>query len=185
MKKTQFTSPIILILLIVTYFMISTNISQIQASLLNSRTNLLKITNDIKLIEELDLEWQANLTNIILSYVYNINSSGTINNNLLPLNAVIYEHNNIVLVNYTKKYTYQGINKTINGTIMVLYPYFNFVNIEKQIRECYIGDNLEYCVADIDNEPINAELQGTTVYISNNDYVLTKKELYPYIIIFE
>lgn len=185
MKKAQFTSPIILILLIITYFMLSMQISDIQSSLLRSRTNLLKITNDIKSIEKLDLEWQANLTNKALSYVYNLNSSGTINENLVPLNALMYEYNGLLLVNYTKTYDFEGIIKTINGTIIVPYPYFQFVNIEKQIRECYRGDNLEYCVADINDVPIVAELEGTTVFLSNNDYVLTKKELYPYIILFE
>ncbi|MFA5303462.1 MAG: hypothetical protein WC393_02910 [Candidatus Nanoarchaeia archaeon] len=185
MKKAQFASPILLILLIATYFLMSSESSRIHSSLLKSRTNLVRITNDIKTIDELDLKWQANLTNEVLSYVYRVNSSGTINDYLVPLNASIYEYNEFLLVNYTKTYDYEGISKTINGTIIVPYPYFEFVEIENQIRACYNTNSLEYCVVGIDIEPISAELQGTTVAISNNDYVLTRKELYPYIILFE
>jgi hypothetical protein len=165
--------------------MISMEISSIQSCLIKSRANLVKITNDIKIIDELDLEWQANLTNIVLSYVYNINSSGTINDYLVPLNALIYPYGGQLLVNYTKNYDYGDYNKIINGTIIVPYPYFQFVEIENQLRNCYTGNNMEYCIADINNEPINAQLEGNVVYISNKDYVLTRRELYAYIVIFE
>ncbi|MDD4352924.1 MAG: hypothetical protein PHN56_00550 [Candidatus Nanoarchaeia archaeon] len=163
--------------------MISANINSIQSNLLKSRTNLLKITNDIKAIEEMDLEWQINLTNQALQILNNINSSGTVNNKLGLFNASVYNYNGLLLLNYTKTYYYNEIVKTINGTIMVPYPYFEFFEIERELRECYnLGTALDICIADINDEPIVAELEGTVVYINNNDYVLSK-ELYPYIII--
>jgi hypothetical protein len=184
MKKAQFTSPIILILLIATYFMIAMQINSIQSNLLNSRANLIKITNDIKGIEELDLEWQANLSSHALMLFTAINSSGTINESLESLNAIIYEYNNITLINYTKNYIYNGFGKTINGTILIPYPCFQFVGIENQLRECNKSETLNNCIAELNNENLHAELNNNIVYLSNDDYILTK-ELYPYIISFE
>jgi hypothetical protein len=184
MKKAQFTSPIILILLIAAYFMIAGQISSVQSSLLNSRASLIKITNDIKGIEELDLEWQASLSSQALMLFSIINSSGTINESLESLNAIIYDYDNITLINYTKNYVYNGFGKTISGTILIPYPYFQFVRIENQLRECSKSEALEACIAHINNGNLHAELNDNIIYLSNDGYILTK-ELYPYMISFE
>ncbi|MDD2678639.1 MAG: hypothetical protein PHT91_04060 [Candidatus Nanoarchaeia archaeon] len=180
MKKTQFTSPMILIFLIITYFIISFEISATQSHLTKSRTSLLKITNDIKAIEEMDLEWKANITKTALNLLSRNNSSGTINQELTELNAEIYELNNIKAMNYTKKYYYNNFSKEIIGTILVPYPHASFAQSEENIR-LHCQEITKECIEEnLHNPDITAEIIETTILLSNANYPLSL--IYKYVI---
>jgi len=173
MKKAQFVSPIILILIIVSYFMISVELGSIQSALLNSRTNMLKITNDIKAVEELDLEWRLNISSSALLLLSRMNSSGTINTELAKFNATLFRFNNLAGLNYTKRYESSGFFKTINGTIIVPYPYYDFTQAESRIRtNC--NPVSQACVnSNLVGSSMRSELFGTVVYLSDSSYPLT------------
>jgi len=174
-KKTQFASPIIIILLIVIFFTLHFELSKIEAARAKSETTLQKIANDIKSIEELDINWQASLTKEALLLLQSINSSGTINELLAEKNAQINTQGELPIINYQKTYTIKDYSKTINGTIIVPYPYKEFTEIEKKIRECIKTEIWEQCAA-----KYGATIEGEIILLSIEQYPLS--ESYNYII---
>jgi len=183
MKKAQFASPIILILLIVSYFMITSELSRIQSSMIKSRTALLKVSNSIKEIEELDLEWQASITVEALRLLSRHNSSGTVSQLLGLFNASILFERSPMLLNYTKTYAKEDLVKTINGTIIVPYPYSEFVEAEARIRQNCPTITQACAEASISNQMIKAELADSAIFLNHSAYPLSFS--YRYIILLD
>ncbi len=177
-KKTQFASPIIIILLIVTFFILYSELSRIESARAKSETALLKIANDIKSIEELDINWQITLTKEALLLMQTLNSSGTINEILAEKNAQISIIGELPSINYEKTYETNDYSKTISGTIIVPYPYSEFTQIEKEIRECKKTGTWEQCIIGYE-----AELEAGVILLSNEQYPLS--ESYKYAIMAE
>lgn len=159
MKKTQITSPLLLLGIIILSTTIIITQNRIESTIAKTTISQARIINDIKQITKLDLEYQLYLTKQTIQQFSTINSSGTIKDILSTENQIIIEFGNEVWLNYTKRYELNELKKTINNILMVPYPYLTFIQKEQELEEqelknCMGTDcsNFISCVNELDTE---------------------------------
>ena len=164
MRKTQITSPLLLLGIIILSTTIILTQNNIESTISRTATEQLEIIRNIAKITEMDLEYQLNLTNQALQLISTVNSSGTIIDILSKGNQIIIEFSNEIWINYVKEYKINNISKIVNNTLMVPYPYLEFVDLEQKFEEQELKDcmgtdcsNFINCVNDLDSNNIDYE----------------------------
>lgn len=191
MRKAQFTSPlIILTVLIITILLITTRTS-VENSFIKGINQLSTIINNYILFEEQDLNYQLNLTSQALELLSTINNSNTIINILKDYNTTQMNFtNNEVVIRYSRKYNKGIFVKEFNNLILIQYPYSSLVEQEQrfnkgEFRNCVQNHDCEYCVNEYDSGTMNWELilclnnpLRVKIEIEDSEYALTKDYSY-------
>jgi hypothetical protein len=86
-------------------------------------------------------------------------------------------------MDYEKNYEINDFSKRISGTLIVPYPYNEFVLAESMIRNNCGTITLECAESNKNNELISAELTGSALLLSHSNYPLSLS--YNYVILIE
>jgi hypothetical protein len=188
-KKTQFVSPIIILIIIIISTILITVQTLINSELQKNTQEYAKIINDIEDLTLLDLNYQNNLTNKLLQLASTINNSGTIESIIDVKNI---QFTNEIILEYSKQQRIGTSSKTFNNKIIVPYPYNSMLEQEERFNplsfaSCMGGTctSFESCVdaydtGTIDWEPVTCLTNPLRIKIrvKNSEHPLTID--YPY-----
>lgn len=180
MRSAQFTSPLIILLIIIMSTLILSVQAKINMKLETDAKDYGIIINQVEEENNKQIQYETNLTHKVLKLLSTINSSGTINSLLESEKIQITGTEPNVIVEYE--------NKGKNKTILIPYPYAELVRQEQRFntetfKTCMQEscNNLETCTnaydtGTIDWEPIVCLNMPLRVKISIKDaeYPLTK-----------
>lgn len=138
MKKAQFVSPIVILAIIIisTYIIITQ--TQINNTIGKQITSETQMISDLENITKQDLEYQITLTQQVLELASTINSSGTISDIMQNENVQI-TFNNSIIVDYTNTYSIGTNEAELDNTLIVPYPYNEFLSQELRFNIGTLG----------------------------------------------
>ncbi len=172
MRNSQLVSPIVVFILIIITLLIIYYRGTIGVRVIQDSMEYSSIYSDLIALQDMDMNYRLNLSNILIYYLSTINSSGTIEQIMEQYNVTDMVFDYPVRLNYVKEQCMSNDKCVLfNSSLAVPYPYSELNGLEesldiKGLSSCIQNNCLkaEQCVDNFDTEEYNYTLIFCLIY---------------------